>query len=356
MSDDTADKTEQPTPQKLRKAREEGQFARSRHAGAVASSVGVFLALGLAGTYMYTQLQEYAAWCFGSTLEVSQSGQAYRNTGMLLVLLAAPPAFAAALFSTAAGFAQAGWHPAVELMKPKLSRINPLPKLKAQFTSAEGPIELVMSIARLAAVGVVAYITLADAFPSISRLAASGLDQAVAKVLDTGVELAVRSTIALAALAALDYVQSRIRVGKQLRMSRKELKDELKQQEGDPMVRGRLRQRMREMSKHAIVAQVGASDVVVTNPTHVAVALRYRPDEPAPVVMARGYDDVALFIRRVARETGVPIVENRLLARALASRAKPGQFIPIDLYQAVAEVLAFVYRMRTRRTEAQRRP
>jgi flagellar biosynthetic protein FlhB len=255
----------------------------------------------------------------------------------------------AALFSTVAGFAQAGWRPTASLVNPEFSRINPLTKLKSMFAGGEGLIELALSLARLGAVGVVAYVTLADAFPVISRLAGSGLNQALEELLDTTVTLVLRATVALAVLAAVDYVQNYIRTERKLRMSRKELKDEMKQQEGDPVVRGRLRQRMREMSRQAVIAQVGASDVVVTNPTHVAVALRYTEDQPAPIVVALGYDEVALFMRRVARETGVPIVENRVLARAIAARARPGQFIPIDLYAAVAEVLAFVYALRAGR-------
>ena len=350
MSDQNdSDKTEKPTPQKRRKAREEGQFARSRHAGAVASTVGVVLLLGFAGSAMYEQLESFAAWCFGHTVEVIESGQAYRRSTMLLLLLGAPPALAAAVFSSVIGFAQAGWHPKADLLRPKLERINPLPKLKSMVSGGEGPIEMLMSIARLVAVGVVAYATLRDAFPIVSQLAASGLDQAVSELMATASTLTLRATVALAVLAVLDYAQNRWRTERQLRMSRNELKQEMKQNEGDPMVKGRLRQRMREMSKHAVVAQVGASDVLVTNPTHVAVALRYRQDQPAPVVMARGYDEVALFMRQVAREAGVPIVENRLLARALAARAKPGQYVPADLYEAVAEVLAYVYRLRRRR-------
>ena len=353
MSDESAsDKTEKPTPQKRKKARKQGQFARSKHAGAVASTLGVLLVMALAGGTMLDHLSAYASWCFGSVRSVVDGAEAYRRTITAIALLCAPPALAAALTSTAIGFAQAGWAPSLELLQPKWSRINPLPKLKSMFASAEGPIEMVLSTARLAAVGTVTYITLQGAFPVISRLAASGLHQAVSELRDTGVDLAIRATVALAVLAALDYIQTRIRTERQLRMSRKELKDEVKQSEGDPMIRGRLRQRMREMSKQAIMADVGASDVVVANPTHVAVALKYNPDQGAPIVMAKGYDDIALFIRRVARDAGVPVVENRVLARALAARAKPGQFIPVELYAAVAEVLAFVYRLKAQRRGA----
>ncbi len=350
MSEESSsDKTEKPTPQKRKKAREEGQFARSKHAGAVASTLGVLIVLGLFGDTVLEQLELFAVWCFREPRALQDAGKLFNKTTSLLAMLAVPPALAAAVFSTAAGFAQAGWMPSAKLLKPKGSRINPLPKLKSMFASTQGPVELVLSVGRLAAVGLVSYFTLEAAFPVISRLAASGLHQAVAELRNTGVTLVIRATVALTALAVIDYVYNRVRIERQLRMSRKELKDEVKQQEGDPQMRGRLRQRMREMSKHTVIANVNASDVVVTNPTHVAVALKYSTDQPAPVVMAKGYDDAALFIRKIARETSIPILENRALARALAARSKPGQLIPVDLYAAVAEVLAFVYRLRQQR-------
>jgi len=129
-------------------------------------------------------------------------------------------------------------------------------------------------------------------------------------------------------------------------MSRQELKDELKQQEGDPKIKARIRARARELAKRGISKEVKRSDVIIANPTHISVALRYRSTEGAPVVMAKGYDEVALFMRKIADENGIAIVENRPLARALAEKTRVGKTIPIELYQAVAQVLAFVYRLK----------
>jgi flagellar biosynthetic protein FlhB len=183
----------------------------------------------------------------------------------------------------------------------------------------------------------------------LSRLASASLPAAGNEALTIVGRIALRASLALAALAAADYVMSRHRVEQQLMMSRQEIKDEHKQLEGDPRVKSRLKARARERLKRALVKQVKKSDVVVTNPTHVSVALRYRPREGAPVVTAKGYDEIAVHIRTLAKEHGINIIRSPALARALASRVRVGRTIPVDLYAAVAEVLAFVYRLRGRR-------
>src|SRR4051812_42233872 len=131
-------------------------------------------------------------------------------------------------------------------------------------------------------------------------------------------------------------------------MSRQEIKDEMKQAEGDPRIKARQRARARERLKRGLAKQVKSSDVVLANPTHISVALRYRAKDGAPVVTAKGYDEIAMHMRKIAKDAGIPVVENRMLARAIAARVKVGRAIPVDLYAAVAEVLAFVYRLRRR--------
>jgi flagellar biosynthesis protein FlhB len=162
-------------------------------------------------------------------------------------------------------------------------------------------------------------------------------------------KISVGSVLALAVLSLLDYGQSWRRLQQELMMTRQELKEELRQQEGDPKIRAKIRMRARELAKRGVVKEVKRSDVIVANPTHISVALRYRSNEGAPLVMAKGYDEVALFIRKIAEENEIPIVENRPLARALAEKTKVGKMIPVDLYQAVAQVLAFVYRTKRNR-------
>jgi flagellar biosynthetic protein FlhB len=184
--------------------------------------------------------------------------------------------------------------------------------------------------------------------PLLVRLSGVSLVSAAAKACETASSVALRACIALAVLAAADYAFSHFRLEKQLMMSRQEIKDEMKQQEGDGRVKHRARARARERMKRGLVKMVKSADVVVANPTHISVALRYRAQDGAPVLVAKGYDEVALYIRQLARENGVPVLENRPLARAIAARVKVGRQIPVDLYAAVAEVLAFVYRLKNK--------
>ncbi|MBI5537756.1 MAG: EscU/YscU/HrcU family type III secretion system export apparatus switch protein [Deltaproteobacteria bacterium] len=347
-SDDAANKSEKATPQRRKKAREEGQLARARDAGGVAATAGVLLVLAVTGPSFARTLQEFASWCFGRTGDLAHADPRAAVGRMLAVVatLAVPSAVAAAVGSTAIGFAQAGFQPQLDLLAPKWNRMDPLARLKSMMVSPQTLIELALSVARVGVVGYVAYTTVADALPTLSALSRAGLVTATVELWHVVGQLVLRSTIALVVLAAADYLQSWLRLEKQLRMSRQEVKEEMKQQEGDPQIRARQRARARESLKKGLSKQVRASDVIVTNPTHVAVAIRYRRGLAAPVVAAKGYDEMALHIRQIAKEAGVPIVENRLLARELARRVRVGRPVPVDLYAAVAEVLAFVYRLR----------
>ncbi len=197
-------------------------------------------------------------------------------------------------------------------------------------------------------VGIVAWHVIEGAFPTLMRLTRAPLSGSVATLIDVVTRLALWSALALAVLTALDFMHSWWRHEQSLKMSRQELKEELHQQEGNPRIKARQRARAREMLKRSIRKEVKTADVIVTNPTHVAVALRYRPSEGAPVVVAKGYDEVAQFIKELAREHAIPTVENVPLARSLAERVKAGRAIPVDLYGAVAEVLALVYRLKNR--------
>lgn len=355
---DTSNKTQEASPEKIRKARKEGQFPRSRDAGSVAATVGVLLVVYAGGTQMLRMLSAFTTSCFSGTgaIAIGQQNELLHASTVTAATLIVPPALLAAVVATAVGFAQAGWSPSMEILEPKLSRINPLGRLKSMLTFGGGGAELVITMLRVGVVGAVSYMTVEKAMPDLLSLANADLTGSSVLVASLLGQLAIRATVALAVLAAADYLYSRFKLRKDLMMSVQEQKEENKSQEGDPAVKGRARQRMREMTRQSIVAQVSRSDVLVTNPTHVAVGLRYRPEDIAPVMTTKGFDEIALYMRKVARESGVPIVENRLLARTLAAKIKPGQAVPVELYAAVAEVLAFVYRLKRRMGHAAAQP
>jgi flagellar biosynthetic protein FlhB len=266
-----------------------------------------------------------------------------------LVKLMLPTAAAAMVVGTAVGFAEAGYNPRMELLEPKWERLNPITKLQQLFSPSQMLVNTALQIGRVVVVAAVAYYTLRAEFPMLTRLARAGLPGATVEISGAVFRLAVSASLALLCIAALDYAQSWFKHEKQIRMSRQELKDEVKQQEGDPAIRARQRARAREMAKRGLAKQVKGSDVIIANPTHISIALRYKSEEGAPVVAAKGVDDVALFMRTLAKEANIPIVVNVPLARALNDRVRAGRTIPVDLYTAVAEVLAVVYRLKSRR-------
>lgn len=344
-------KTEKPTPERRRKAREQGTFARARDAGGIVAGLAALAALAALSDSMLEAVRVFALRCFRSPLEVVHgNGRApVEHAIMVLGAVVLPPALAAALGATATGFVEAGFQPRFDLVMPNWGRLDPSSKLKNMFAPGHAFFELLLALARVGVVGYVVFATVSNDFGALSRLASASLPAAGNEALTIVGRIALRASLALAALAGADYVMSRRRIEQQLMMSRQEIKDEHKQLEGDPKVKARLKARARERLKRALVKQVKKSDVVVTNPTHVSVALRYRPREGAPVVTAKGYDEIAMHIRTLAKEHGVKIIRSPALARALASRVRVGRTIPVDLYAAVAEVLAFVYRLRGRK-------
>jgi flagellar biosynthetic protein FlhB len=204
-------------------------------------------------------------------------------------------------------------------------------------------------VLKLLTIGFIAYGVIRDAVPVFSRLSSAPPLSAAATVASVAGKLALRVSVAFAVAAAIDYWLARRKYLEDAMMSRDEVRDEHKEQEGRPEVRQRMRRRMQEMNKSRSIGDVAKATVVIVNPTHYAVALRYAPEQDfAPVVLAKGVDELALAMRSRARKFGVPVVEQRALARSLYAESKVGRTIPVDLYRAVAEVIAYVMQLRAR--------
>jgi flagellar biosynthetic protein FlhB len=265
-----------------------------------------------------------------------------------IVLVSLPFGILAMVGGVAMGIVEAGFEPNLDLAQPKWERLNPLPKLQGMFSPQQAGIQTALSLARLTVIGLVAWSITQSALPKLLRLATAPLDAGVLEVLAVVSRMALWASLALAILAGADYGYNWWKHHQNIKMSKQELKEEHHAQEGDPHVKAKRRARAREIVRKGIAKELKRSDVVVTNPTHVAVALRYRPDEGVPVVTAKGYDEVAQYIKKLAKEQGIPCVENVPLARALAANVKAGRPIPVDLFAAVAEVLAFVFRLKRR--------
>lgn len=351
MSDhDESDKTEEPTPDKRNKARDEGQFARAKDTSTMAASLVVLAALvGFGGT-MYDQIEQLARYCFsqshayvGGDLRVVMT-----RAVTTLAMIAGPILLLAVIAAVGAGFAESGFHPRLELASPKFERLNPISKLQQMFNPKAAASQTVLSLLRVGVVGYIAYSAVEDSFPLLVSISRAPLVGGVGLMVEVITRVALWSTLGLVVMTAADYGMSWFRTERDLKMSRQELKEEMHQQEGDPKIKARQRARARELSRRNVKKEVATASVIITNPTHIAIAIRYKSEEGAPVVAAKGYDEQAMYIRKLAKEAGIPILENKPLARALAEKVKVGRVIPADLYAAVAEVLAWVYRLKSR--------
>lgn len=238
---------------------------------------------------------------------------------------------------------QVGFLFSSEALQPKIDKISPAKGFKRLF-SLRSMVELVKGILKVCIIGVVAYLMIRNEFDHLIPLAEQSVWGMLSYISNVCFKILLATTIVLVFLAALDYAYQRWEFEKSIRMTKQEIKDEFKNTEGDPMIKARIRRIQREMARRRMMAEVPKATVVVTNPTHLAIAIKYEPiSMNAPIVVAKGADAVAQKIREIAKENDVPIVENKPLAQVLYKIVKLDNAVPENLYKAVAEVLAFVY-------------
>lgn len=350
--DDNQERTEQPTPKRLQESRDKGQVPRSKELTMTLVMLVGSGSLLVSGRWFADQFEVLLARGFRiDRAAIYDDGFMVRQLVDLAVgafLVLAPFMLALTVAALAAPALIGGWIFSGQAMAPKLNRMDPLKGLKRIF-GPQGLMELLKAMGKFLLVGAAAGFFLwliMDRFLSLSRLP---IVPAIAdSVWLTGLALFVGSG-ALLVIAAIDVPFQVATHNKQMRMTRQEVRDELKQTEGRPEVKGRIRSLQQEMSSRRMMNAVPDADIVITNPTHFAVALRFDATTmAAPEVVAKGSELVALAIRRVAEESGVPLLEAPPLARALYRSVDIGQAIPADLYVAVAEVLAWLHQVRTR--------
>jgi flagellar biosynthetic protein FlhB len=353
----TSERTEQPTQRRRQEARQRGQVAVSREVDSAVVLLAAFLALRLGGPRIWhgleALLRDSIAQMGQDPLTVSlteQLGPAlmWRALSLLLPLFGVVAALGALT-----GVAQSGGVFSMQAIKPQFSRMNPLRGLQRTFASKQAAVTLAKTLLKFVVIGGVAVLTLRGRIEEVVSLGvATSIPQATGTLLDIGTDLVVRVLAVLLALAALDFVFQRYELLGQLRMTRQEVKDELRQSEGDPAVKSRIA-RIRRSFLARIMQAVPQADVVLTNPTHYAVALKYDPaTSSAPKVIAKGERLLAQRIRELAMEHGIPVIQNPPLTRAIYRAVPVGREITPDLYEAVAAVLAFVYRLRYPRARA----
>lgn len=350
--EDQDQKTEAPTGKRLDEARERGQLPISREMTALTLFIGVLITTAWLGPPMARQLvlslrvfleMPHAISLEGNSLQVVLK-EVLMHVGLATVLIFAIMALAA----VAGTVVQTGLFASLELIKPDLSRLSPMNGIKRLF-SANSIAEFFKSVGKLVVLGGVVFLTLRPVMDDLPSFIGQDLVGLAAFLHQKAIHLIIMLMLAFTVVAVADLLFQRHQYTKSLRMTKAEVKDEYRQQEGDPLIKSRLRQIRLEKARKRMMAQVPKADVVVTNPTHYAIALQYDNTKMnAPVVLAKGVDRVAERIREVAAEHKIPFVSNPPLARALYETVEIDQEIPTQHYRAVAEVISFVYKLKKR--------
>lgn len=346
-----AERTEEPTPRRLTKAREEGRVARSNDLVAGVGLVAATLALRGLGAAAVKQVTGGMAGAFGglmaTDLTPETTGVILQEWAMLFLRTILPFALVLLAIGVAVGTLQTGFNFTLRALAPKFSTLNPITGLTRIF-SLRTLTELIKGLLKLVAIGYIAYRNVAGMAPQFPNLMAQPVRVGLAALADMVLDVMLAVGFAFLVIGLADYGYQYWEYRRSLRMTKQEVKQEHREQEGAPELKSKQRQRQRELAmRRRALNEVPRADVVVTNPTHFAVALKYDAAEAAaPKVLAKGADLLALEIRKIAQAHDVPLVENRALARGLYYDVEVGRLIPPEYYQAVAEVLAFVYNLR----------
>lgn len=344
------DKTEKATPRKREEARKKGEVAKSRELPSVAVLLAGLITLTLFGSFMYSHIQIIMKGAFSLPIlnDLSISDFMIFAQRMITLFIITISPLLAAVFITAilSNIMQVGFMLSAESIKPKLSKLDPIKGLGRLF-SKQSFMELFKSLLKLAIVGGIAYLTIKSEMKNLSLLGDMELNSIIAYILLTIFKLFIRCTLAMIFLVVIDYAFQKWDFEKKLKMSKKEVKDEFKRTEGDPLIKSRIRSIQMEMARKRMMQAVPEADVVITNPTYLALALKYDNSVMnAPKLLAKGSGEIAKRIKELAEKHDIPIVENKELARSLYSLVEIGQEIPPALYQAVAGVLAYVYKLK----------
>jgi len=345
------EKTEAPTEKKRRESREEGQVAFSKELSSAALLAGIVLTLVATSPFILDSFRELMTNIFrqmASADELSVNSIYTLSGEIITTMLPAFTPFLTVIVLVAifAAVGQVGIQITFKAIVPKFSKLSPLTGIKRLFSS-QSLADFLKSMAKLIIVGFVGYLTYMDKISELNGLSVS-TPEAILKYNFTVVaEVAGKIVLALVAIAIFDYFYQRWHHEQQMMMTKQEVKEETKQTEGDPQLKARIRQIQREMSNARMMQEVPKADALIVNPTHFSVAVLYDRDiMAAPEVTAKGVDHMALRMRTIARENNVPILERPELARDLYANVEIGEDIPERFYKAIAEILAFVYRLR----------
>ena len=348
------EKTEKATPKKRKKARDEGQAAKSDEINKALTLIVAFFSFSLFVPYMFANIVDTFAVVFASMERFDNVANPNFIRHLLVtmfmqvIIIGAPLMAIIFALNFFVMLLQVKWNPTMKPLMPKLSKINPISGFKRIF-SLKAILELFKSLIKLAVIIFVIYLELSGEMSNLPALMHMPVLTSYIYLGQVAIRLAITIGIWFIFVAALDYAYQKYKHEKDLKMSKHEVKEEWKQMEGNPEVKRKIKQKMREATMRRMMQQMPQADVVITNPTHFAVAIKYdKLTGSAPIVIAKGADHLAKRIKEVAKEHRVTIVENKPLARALYAAVDIGMEIPPDLYKAVAEILAYVYKLKNK--------
>jgi flagellar biosynthetic protein FlhB len=352
------EKTEEPTAKKKEDTRKDGKVPKSKELSSGVELIALFLILKFWIGHMgenfmkifdeiYGKIPDYTTYWGGNI--VKEDYRILINSVLVDMLIQLLPFFVVGvIIAVGVNMFQFRFKISTKPLQPKFSKLNPVSGMKKLF-SKDKIVELIKSIAKVVLIMYVVYATIKDDWVYLMKFYEMPLNQAIELIGNIVINMGLKISLVFMVIAFVDLIYQRRKFNNDIKMTKQEVKDEYKNAEGDPQIKGKIRSKMREASQRRMMQDVPKADVVITNPTHFAVAIRYDSSEaPAPRVLAKGADYVAQKIKDIARENHVEIVENKPLARMLYANVDVGQEVPPELYQAVAEVLALVYKMQGR--------
>ena len=347
------EKTEEPTAKRKREARQKGQVPKSTELNSAIVLLFAFVCLKSFGINLYTGMMDivtltFEVYMYKEDLFTVNGVMGLAVDLVIMFFTVMLPMFAVILLAAViSNLMQSGLLFTAESIKPKFSNISPMRGIKQMFSLKQIAEFFLKTLVKVAIVGIIAYTTINDNIRALMNTMNLTPTATGEYIMTTLIDLGIKMSMFLLIFAFVDWIVQIRKHKKDLRMTKQEIKEEYKQTEGNPQIKGKIKQKQRQMSMSRMMKQIPKADVVITNPTHFAVAIKYDPKEnDAPIVVAKGQDYLALRIKEIAKENKVQIVENKALARSLYAAVDVGDAIPEELYQAVAEVLAYVYSMR----------
>jgi flagellar biosynthetic protein FlhB len=350
MADTAQEKTEQPTPRRLKEAKEKGNVAKSTEINSVVVLFTGIFSLKLTLQAFGGTFNDFLVMMYHESSTIELTPQALPLLVMTVLKVAAlimlPVMISIMVAGFVSSFVQVGPLFAKKALSPDFSKMNPLNGIKSMF-SPRSLVELAKGILKIGVVGLVAYLVVSKYVESVAQWAFISIPEIFSVIVSILMELSFKVGLALLIMAAADFGFQKYQHKKKMKMSKEEVKEESKQYEGNPIIKGAIKSKQRQLARLRMMKAVPEATVVVTNPTHIAIALKYEPasKSDAPKVVAKGKLKVAERIKQIARENGVPVIENKPLARGLYEACEVGMEIPVAFYQAVAEVLTQVYQM-----------